>query len=106
MPKLMSGQWDSKLTEIAGALAKYEAARPDADVSLYRQNAASIRIRVIDEYFDGLGIGDRGKLFWPFLRSLSDDARSEISVLLLLTPEEVPTSFANADFACPVPSGL
>jgi hypothetical protein len=106
MSNLMTGQWDPKLREIANALEKYEASRPDAEVALYRQNSASIRIRVIDVAFDGLGIGERGKLIWPYLRSLSEDARSEISVLLLLTPDEAPSSFANADFACPVPSGL
>jgi hypothetical protein len=106
MPNLITGQWDSKLREIANALARYEASRPDAEVALYRQNSASIRIRVIDDAFDGLGIGERGKHVWPYLRSLSEDIRSEISVLLLLTPEEAPSSFGNADFACPVPSGF
>jgi hypothetical protein len=65
-----------------------------------------VRIRVIDASFAGLSIGDRGKVVWPHLRSLSEDTRSEITVLLTLTPDEVPSSFANADFDRPIPSTL
>lgn len=106
MPELLFGNWDTNLEEIAKALAAFEAAYPEAHVSLYRQNSASVRIRVIDASFAGLGIGDRGKLVWPYLRPLSEDARSEITVLLTLAPDEVPSSFANADFDRPIPSAL
>jgi hypothetical protein len=94
------------LKEIASALAAFEASHPESHVTLYRQNSASVRIRVIDASFAGLSIGDRGKVVWPYLRSLSEDARSEITVLLTLTPDEVPSSFANADFDRPLPTAL
>lgn len=106
MPELLFGNWDSNLKEIADALSGYEAANPDAHVSLYRQNSAAVRIRVIDPSFAGLGIGERGKMVWPYLRPLSEDARSEITVSLMLTPDDVPSSFANVDFGSPVPSAL
>jgi hypothetical protein len=106
MPELLFGNWDSNLKEIADALSGYEVANPDAHVSLYRQNSASVRIRVIDPAFAGHGIGERGKMVWPYLRPLSEDARSEITLLLTLTPDEAPSSFANADFDRPIPSAL
>jgi hypothetical protein len=106
MPELLFGSWDSNLKEIADALSGYVAAHPEAHVSLYRQNSASVRIRVIDRAFAGHGIAERGKMVWPYLRPLSEDARSEITLLLTLTSDEARSSFANADFEQPIPSAL
>ena len=106
MPELLHGDWDAVLKKIDAALGKYEAQHPGAEAALYRHNSASIRVRVIDSTFEGLSIGERSKLVWPILRSLPEEVRSEITVLLLLTPEEAPSSFANADFASPLPSSL
>ena len=58
MPELLFGNWDPILTEIADALSRYEAANPETHVALYRQNSASVRIRVIDPAFAGLAIGE------------------------------------------------
>ena len=43
---------------------------------------------------------------WPYLRPLSEETRSDITVLLMLTPDEANSSFANADFASSLPSTL
>jgi hypothetical protein len=106
MPELLFGRWDKSLKEIAAALSRYEAAHPEADVTLYRQNSASVRIRVLDSSFSNLSIGERSKLVWPYLRRLPEDVRSQITVLLLLGHDEAATSFANAEFDSPLPSVL
>lgn len=40
------------------------------------------------------------------MKVLSEDQQSEISLLLLLTPEEAEISFANDEFDNPIPSQL
>ena len=66
----------------------------------------SIRIRVIDPDFAGIDKGDRHELLWGFLQDLPEDQLSEITFLLLLTPEETEKSIANQDFENPIPSRL
>jgi stress-induced morphogen len=100
------GQSDNRLKAIANALSEYEQAHPDAEIMVYRQNPASVRIRVIDQAFQGVSKADRHENVWCYLQSLSDDELSEISLLLLLKPEEVEGSFANDEFENPVPSAL
>lgn len=100
------GQSDNRLEAIANVLNAYEQTHPDAEVMVYRQNSASVRIRVIDQAFDGASKADRHENVWRYLQSLSDDELSEISLLLLLKPDEVEGSFANDEFENPVPSAL
>ncbi len=49
---------------------------------------------------------ERHDLIWKILESLPESMLSQISILLLLTPEEVKGSFANMDFEDPIPSRL
>lgn len=106
MPELLFGEWDPILTQVADALTPYEEDHPDARVTLYRHNSVSVRIRIIDPSFAGTHKMERDKGVWPYLNSLSDDVLSEITILLLLTPDETASSIANFDFDRPIPSTL
>jgi stress-induced morphogen len=97
---------DRRLRAVADALAKYEAQHPNAQAEIYRQNSASIRIRVVDPDFAGSSKADRHDTVWTFLEGLPEAVLAEISMLLLLTPDELETSFANYDFEHPIPSRL
>jgi hypothetical protein len=92
--------------KIKAALAGYTARHPDAEISAYRQNNVSVRVRVIDPSFARMSKSARSKKIWPFLEKLPDDVQDDITMLLLLTPEEVKTSFANLEFDDPTPSRL
>jgi stress-induced morphogen len=94
------------IPEIMEALEPYQRSHPGARIRSYRQNSASIRIRIIDPDFQGMDRAERHDLVWDILESLSEDILSDITILLLLTPKEVKTSFANMDFENPIPCRL
>ena len=106
MPELLFGKMDSILKRINTELARYEREHAQSRTSLYRQNSVSVRIRIIDPSFEGLTRAERSKRVWEYLHRLPQDAQSDITVLLLLTPNEVQTSFGNLDFERPVPSAI
>jgi len=69
----------------------------------YRYNSASIRVRVVDDSFTGLDLLDRQEKVRPLLRKLPRGTRSDITILLLLTLEEVEDSWGNREFENPSP---
>lgn len=77
---------------------------PDAEA--YRYNPASIRIRIIDDRFAGLSKVERHEMVMPLIRKLPDETREDITVLLLLTPDETEGSIMNLEFEHPSPSML
>jgi hypothetical protein len=83
-----------------------EDQHPRAQIEAYRQNSVSIRVRIIDPDFAGISRAERHEIVWRFLETLSDDVQSQMSLLILLTPEELPTSIANLEFDNPIPSSL
>ena len=103
---LFRGKWDDRLRKIEKALASYARSHQDARISIYRQNSASIRIRVIDPSFEDVSPSRREKIIWWELSDLPDDIYGEITFLLLLTPDEGADSLANHDFENPLPSRL
>jgi stress-induced morphogen len=63
----------------------------------YRYNAASIRVRVISRRFKGMDRVDRADLVYPILeRHLPEKTWWDLSLVLLLTPDEVGESPGNA----------
>lgn len=100
------GKSDSALEAIVKSLAKYETAHPRAEIMAYRQNSASIRIRVVDPDFANVSRSDRHDAVWGYLEGLSEDVLSQISVLLALTPDERPISIGSLDFDHPIPTKL
>ena len=76
------------------------------NVEAYRYNSASIRVRVIDEAFLGKSKAEREQMLASLLDSLPDKTQRDITILLLLAPEETTTSMMNVEFEQPSPSDL
>ena len=100
------GKPDDTIDQIIAALQRYETDHPKCQIDIYRQNSVSIRVRIIDPSFAGHTKADRSEIVWGYFTGLSDDVQSDISTLLLLTPEETTSSFANLEFDDPIPSEL
>jgi stress-induced morphogen len=100
------GTNDGCLQGVAEALANYEEQHDNADIVVYRHNSVSVRIRIIDPDFAGINKAERHDIVWDFVKDLPEEQQSEISLLLLLTPDEVEKSFANDEFDHPIPSPL
>ena len=103
---ILRGRSDAILEAIIDALRAYEADHPEARIDLYRLNAVSVRVRIVDPSFANMTKVERSKRVWKYLDALSDEVQSDLSTLILLTPEETKKSFANVEFDDPVPSGL
>jgi hypothetical protein len=100
------GHSDAVIERMIEALRAFEADHPQARIDLYRQNPVSVRVRIIDPSFAGQTKVERSKTVWEYLEGLPDGVQSDLSTLILLTPEETKMSFANIEFDDPVPSGL
>jgi stress-induced morphogen len=100
------GQADEILEQFSQRLAVYEGEHPHADIVLYRQNSASIRIRIVDPDFKGKDRVARNDLVWTYFEGLDERVLFHLTILLLLTPEEAAESFANRDFEHPIRSYL
>ena len=85
---------------------EYGAAHSKAKIEAYRYNPASIRIRIIDPDFKGMDRVQRDDLVSAILDTLPEDVRAEITVLLLLTPQERKTSPMSQEFENPAPALL
>jgi stress-induced morphogen len=80
---------------------------PKAKIDVYRYNPASVRVRIIDPDFKGKDFVERDEEIWDILESeLPEDVRADISVLLLITPQERKKSMMNIEFENPSPSGF
>lgn len=84
---------------------QYGANHPRASIEAYRYNSASIRVRITDPDFAGKDLVDREETIWPIMETLPDDIRSEITVLLLVTPHER-KSLMSLEFDAPARSRL
>lgn len=107
MAEIVRGSSDDLVLAVQKALNAYEEQHPGATAQLYRQNPGSIRVRIIDDAFAGKPRTSRHNLVWNFLvAQLGKDNASELSLLLLLTHDELSSSMMNQEFESPLPSGL
>ena len=107
MATITRGHPDAHVSALKDALDAYEQEHPGARADLYRQNSASVRIRVVDERFTDMTRVARHRELWAYLAArVEEDAMSEVSVLLALAPGEVRDSLGNMDFENPLPSNL
>src|SRR4051794_32060196 len=100
--KVPRGEKDSAIQQIMTALRDYEAEHKKAKIDVYRQNNVSVRIRIIDPSFRAMNKSSRHAKVWQLLEKLPLDVLSDVTMLLLLTPEETKMSFANFEFEDPV----
>ena len=107
MARVTQGNPDTEVLSLKDALDAYEAANPGADAALYRQNSASIRLRVIDRRFEGMSKSRRHAHVWDFLAArVPADTLADVSLVLTVAPAELRDSFANFEFERPIPSRL
>ena|SRR5438067_11996439 len=98
---------DAGVRAVLDALLRdYQPHHPRAVIDAYRYSPVTIRVRVVDPDFAGKDIVDREDMVWPTLEALPDSLREDVSMVLMLTPEEKATSPANAEFDHPTPSRL
>ena len=98
---------DGMTRRVHKALAeKYLPLHPDAQITVYRYNSGSIRVRVIDSVFEGKDIADREDEVLPIIRGLPYEVQEQVSILLLLSPKESERSMLSAEFDHPIPSRL
>jgi stress-induced morphogen len=73
----------------------------------YRYNSASIRVRVVSEQFSGKDRVERSELVYPILeKNLPRDTWEDITLILLLAPEEMDEALMNLEFENPTPSEI
>ena len=97
---------DEAVRRVLDVLEEYEKGHPHADIEAYRQNSVSVRIRIIDPDFQHMDRVERDDAVWEILEQLPPEDQSQITLLLLLTPDETKDSFANFEFENPGPSRL
>lgn len=107
MATVVRGKSDAYVRAFKRALIEYEKAHVGAQAELYRQNTASIRIRIIDKRFAKMSKTERHSEVWDFLSErLDDDTLQELSVLLPLAPSETEASLMSLEFDHPVKSAF
>jgi stress-induced morphogen len=106
MATIPRGKTDDDVQQIRDWLTEYEKAHPEANAEVYRQNSASIRIRIVDPRFAALDRVERHDQLRRELSQLPEDVQQQISLLLLLPPAELRSSLASLDFDDPLPSTL
>ena len=97
---------DVQVQQVLRVLDQYKGDHPNAQIDVRRQNSVSIRIRIIDPDFGGLDRVDREPAVWRVLKTLPEEVFTNITMLLLLAPDETERSLANQEFEDPIPSRL
>jgi hypothetical protein len=92
------------LKQIGKSLKPYDDVHPKANIELDRRNNVSVHIRIIDPEFGGKSLAEREEEVWPLFEVLSEDAVADVTMLLLITPEEQGESLANFVFEHPTKS--
>ncbi len=102
-------EWEEKKTEETRKIESlFRTEFPQTDA--YRFNSASIRVRVIDDRFEGKTIDEREALVLPLLNKLPKKTRDDVLLLLTLAPSEQTTrstqTLMNLEFEQPLPSRI
>src|SRR5271166_972693 len=63
---------DSGVQQVLDILARYDDQHPNAKIDAYRQNSASIRLRIIDPEFESSDRVQREELIWDILGGLPE----------------------------------
>jgi hypothetical protein len=106
MSKAKNKTADADVQKVLKALHLYQSAHQNAEVSAYRYNQASIRIRVVDPDLKTLDRIERDEFVWKYLEKLPENIVSQITMLVLLAPGEETKSGSNLEFNRPSPATL
>jgi hypothetical protein len=83
---MMPGWEDKRTAETKKIEEIFRKEFPHTDA--YRFNSAAIRIRIIDERFEGKSIEEREAMAWHLLDRLPKRTREDVMLLLTLAPSE------------------
>ena len=72
--QLASSNADPVLTVIAHAIKPYLEKHPAARFEQYRQSGLNVRLRIIDQNFQGMELGDRHDCIDRYLEVLDDES--------------------------------
>ncbi|ETW92027.1 MAG: hypothetical protein ETSY1_45600 [Candidatus Entotheonella factor] len=97
---------DVQVQQVLDILMAYEQAHPKVQIEGYRHSPVSIRLRIIDSDFQGVDRLDREPEIWKLLNQLPEEVFVNITMLLLLTPNEASYSLASQEFDHPLLSPL
>lgn len=104
---LSNGREDPFSEQILRTLrAKYLPQHPRAEFAVFRYDPASVHIRVLDPDFAGVDIPEREDMVWQVLDTLPDPVVQDISILLLLPPDERDSYQLSRDFDKPSRSAI
>lgn len=108
MPRVAKKRQDDRTRQIYAALKKVFSDLPDVTSEVvYLYNPVSIRIRVIDPRFEGKGTAERERMVNRALKTLPPEVTEDITLLLMLTPEEAEkSSTLSREFDDPTDSHL
>lgn len=106
MSKAKTKTADTDVQKVLKAFQLYRSAHPNAEISAYRYNQASIRIRVVDPDLKPLDRIERDEFVWKYLEKLPENVASQITMLVLLAPGEEGKSGSNLEFNRPSPATL
>ena len=105
MANIIRGPQDEAVLKLKSALDAYERQFVGAEASIYRQNPASVRVRIIDDRVKAMSRSRRHDELWQFLaEQVGDDVMGEVSMLLVLPHSELRSSLSNLEFEDPMPS--
>ena len=94
--------FDNQVQTILYILQPYKDKHPNGQITISEVNVLSIRIRVIDPDFEHMTVLEREDEIWPLLKKLHDEIYLNLSMVLLLSPKEAETSWANFEFENPI----
>lgn len=107
MTKAEAKQVDRMTRQIEQILQDdFQSQHSKSKITVYRYNPGSIRIRIVDPSFAGKSLSEREAAVWKILEKLPEQVQLEISVCLLIAPNEQATSLMNLEFEQPLPSGF
>lgn len=104
--KLYRGREDDQLNQVRDALQSYQDSRRNAEIPFYEQNPHSIRICIIDASFRTRPVQDREEEIWWELSDVDDATYGNVTLLVMLGPEEAKDSLLYLGFMHPLPPQL
>ena len=92
------------MVEVSSARKYFAWFRPAA--AGLRRNWQGVLNRIVDPRFRGKNRSEREKMALPLIRSLPDETQQDLTILLLLAPEELEDSLMNREYEEPSKSLL
>lgn len=106
-------KWESKRTDESRMVETKLLEAGFQRVDAYRYNSASLRVRIVDERFEGVDREGRDAMVETYIDSLPTNTQADIVNLVLVTPSELDAPsetfrgfMLNTEFDNPSPSML